>query len=167
MRAIERWASLLNRWRPSGGILAFWVCLRIDCVFVADRSQVGRWSRLKRRPRHADSLTKPDPQGDSVNRRSHPRFQTRFDVLCSAGEREGSGTLVNISRSGARLDTSSHMPEPGTKVRLYVFIQPVCPFELSGEVVRCDGTTFAIRYSNLDAEVGRLVDDVAALVMEP
>ena len=102
-----------------------------------------------------------------MNRRTHPRFQTRFDVLCSAGEREGAGTLVNISRSGARLDTSSHMPELGTKVRLYVFIQPVCPFELSGEVVRCDGTTFAIRYSNLDAEVGRLVDDVAALVIEP
>jgi len=75
--------------------------------------------------------------------------------------------LVNISRSGARLDTSSHMPELGTKVRLYVFIQPVSPFELSGEVVRCDGTSFAIRYSNLDAEVGRLVDDVAALVIEP
>ena len=102
-----------------------------------------------------------------MNRRSHPRFQTRFDVLCSTGASEGSGTLVNISRSGARLDTSSNMPELGTKVRLYVFIQPVCPFELSGEVVRCDGTTFAIRYDNLDPEVGRLVDDVAALVMDP
>ncbi len=102
-----------------------------------------------------------------MNRRTHPRFQTRFDVLCSAGGTEGSGTLVNISRSGARLDTSSHMPELGTKVRLYVFIQPVCPFELAGEVVRCDGTTFAIRYSNLDADVGRLVDDVAALVTGP
>lgn len=71
---------------------------------------------------------------------------------------------MNISRSGALLDTSNEMPEPGTKVRLYIFIQPVCPFELSGEVVRVDGTRFSIRYSNLDAEVGRLVDDVAALV---
>ena len=49
-------------------------------------------------------------------------------------------------------------------MRLYVFIQPVSPFELSGEVVRHEGTTFAIRYSNLDPEIGRLVDDVAALV---
>jgi len=102
-----------------------------------------------------------------VNRRTHPRFQAKFDVLCSAGEHEGSGMLVNISRSGACLDSSSTMPELGTKVRLYVFIQPVCPFELSGEVVRCDGTSFAIRYSNLDPEIGRLVDDVAALVMGP
>ena len=104
---------------------------------------------------------------DAVNRRNHPRFQTRFDVLCSAGEREGAGTLVNISRSGARMDAVTHLPELGTKVRLYVFIQPVCPFELSGEVVRCEGTTFAIRYGNLDPEVGRLVDDVAALVSLP
>jgi len=102
-----------------------------------------------------------------VNRRSHPRFATRFDVLCSTGEREGSGTLVDISRSGARLDTTGHLPELGTKVRLYVFIQPVCPFELAGEVVRIEGASFAIRYSNLDPEIGRLVDDVAAVVMRP
>ena len=99
-----------------------------------------------------------------MDRRNHPRFRTKFDVLCSAGETEGAGTLVNISRSGARLDAASHAPEVGTKVRLYIFIQPVCPFELAGEVIRVEGTTFAIRYSNLDPEVGRLVDDVAALV---
>jgi hypothetical protein len=77
---------------------------------------------------------------------------------------EGAGTLVNISRSGARLDAATHCPEVGTKVRLYVFVQPVCPFELAGEVVRTDDGSFAIRYGNLDPEVGRLVDDVAALV---
>ncbi len=99
-----------------------------------------------------------------MERRNHPRFRTRFDVLCSTGEQEGAGTLVNLSRSGARLDGASVLPAIGTKVRLYIFIQPVSPFELSGEVVRQDGSTFAIRYSNLDTEIGRLVDDVAALV---
>ncbi len=102
-----------------------------------------------------------------MERRSHPRFRTKFDVLCSDGEREGSGTLVNISRSGALLDSVSILPELGSKIRLYIFIQPVHPFELSGEVVRCDDARVAIRYSNLDAEVGRLVDDVAALVIGP
>jgi len=102
-----------------------------------------------------------------VERRNHPRFRTRFDVLCSTGEQEGAGTLVNISRSGARLDSTSMLPEIGTKVRLYVFIQPVCPFEIAGEVVRHEGSTFAIRYGNLDPEIGRLVDDVAALVAGP
>ena len=99
-----------------------------------------------------------------MDRRNHPRFRTKFDVLCSTGETEGAGTLMNISRSGARLESSNTLPELGTKVRLYVFIQPVCPFEISGEVVRSEGTTFAISYNNLDPEIGRLVDDVAAVV---
>ena len=99
-----------------------------------------------------------------MERRKNPRYRATFDALCSAGETEGAGVLVNISRSGALLENASHAPEIGTKVRLYVFIQPVCPFELAGEVVRADGDTFAIRYSNLDPEIGRLVDDVAALV---
>jgi hypothetical protein len=102
-----------------------------------------------------------------VDRRQHPRFKTQFDALCSTGEREGAGSLINISRSGACLGSVSELPELGSKVRLYVFIQPVSPFELSGEVVRHEGSTFAISYSNLDPEVGRLVDNVAALVMGP
>jgi hypothetical protein len=52
-------------------------------------------------------------------------------------------------------------------VRLYVFIQPIAPFELSGEVVRCEGNSLAIRCNPLDPEIGRLVDDVAALVTGP
>jgi hypothetical protein len=99
-----------------------------------------------------------------VDRRNHPRFRTQFDTLCSTGEREGAGMLVNISRSGARLDSASELPEIGSKIRLYVFIQPVCPFELSGTVVRYEGSGFAIQYNNLDPEIGRLVDDVAAVV---
>jgi hypothetical protein len=102
-----------------------------------------------------------------LNRRRNPRFRARFDALCSAGEREGAGILADISRSGARLDGVSFSPEPGTKVRLYIFIQPVSPFELVGEVVRGDGKTFAIRYTELDPAIGRLVDDVAALVAMP
>jgi len=102
-----------------------------------------------------------------VNRRRNPRFRTRFDALCSAGEREGAGTLADISRSGARLEGASYCPEPGTKVRLYVFVQPVSPFELSGEVVRSDDSTFAIRFTELSPGIGRLVDDVAALVSMP
>ena len=75
--------------------------------------------------------------------------------------------LADISRSGARLEGASYCPEPGTKVRLYVFIQPVSPFELAGEVVRSEAASFAIRFTELDPDVGRLVDDVAALVSMP
>lgn len=99
-----------------------------------------------------------------MNRRRNPRFRARFDALCSSGEREGAGVLADISRSGARLEGASHCPEPGTKVRLYVFVQPVAPFELVGEVVRSEPGRFAIRFTEVDAALGRLVDDVAALV---
>lgn len=99
-----------------------------------------------------------------MDRRNHPRFRTKFDVLCSTGETEGAGILTNLSRSGAVVESANTLPEIGTKVRLYVFIQPVCPFELAGEVVRAEGQSFAIRYNNLDPEIGRLVDDVAAVV---
>jgi hypothetical protein len=102
-----------------------------------------------------------------VNRRRNPRFRTRFDALCSAGQREGAGTLADISRSGALLEGASFCPEPGTKIRLYVFVQPVSPFELVGEVVRSEDKRFAIRFTELDPAVGRLVEDVAAVVSMP
>lgn len=99
-----------------------------------------------------------------MNRRRNPRYTAKFDVLVSMGGVEGAATLTQLSRSGALLEGASHCPEVGEKVRVYVFIQPVCPFELSGEVTRADESSFAIAYSHLDPEIGRLVDDVAALV---
>ena len=77
---------------------------------------------------------------------------------------EGAGVLTDISYSGARLESSSLTPELGTKVRLYVFVQPVSPFELVGEVVRTSPGGFAIAYQIESPDVRRLVDDVAALV---
>lgn len=102
-----------------------------------------------------------------MNRRRDPRFRTRFDALCSVGEREGAGTLSDLACSGARLSGALICPEPGTKVRLYVFIQPVSPFELVGEVVRSDDQSFSIRFTELDPAIGRLVEDVAAVVSMP
>ena len=102
-----------------------------------------------------------------MNRRTHPRFRTKFDVLCSDGEREGAGVIADISRAGVRLEGVSPLPEIGAKVRLYIFIQPVCPFEISGEVVRhMSNDGFAIACDHLDREIGRLVDDIAAVVAD-
>jgi hypothetical protein len=99
-----------------------------------------------------------------MDRRQHPRFRARFDALASAGRSEGAGILTDISYSGARLEESTLQPELGTKVRLYVFVRPVSPFELVGEVVRTSSAGFAIAYQIESPEVRRLVDDVAALV---
>jgi len=99
-----------------------------------------------------------------MDRRRSPRFRARFDVLLSTGRQEGAGLLSEISYSGARLDETSFRPEPGTRVALYVFVQPVAPFELRGVVVRHTETGFAVDYDLFDAEIRRLVDDVAALI---
>jgi len=96
-----------------------------------------------------------------------PRIRTRFEALYSMGRREGAGVLADISYSGAHIEDSSLVPELGTEVRIYVFVQPVSPFTLSGRVVRTTDRGFAIAYKALDDEVRRLVDDASAVVNDP
>jgi hypothetical protein len=102
-----------------------------------------------------------------MDQRKNVRFKTRFDALYSTGPSEGAGVLADLSYSGARLDEVSHQPAIGTRVRLYVFIQPISPFELVGHVVRHTEKGFAIRYDVEETGVRRLVDDVAAIVAAP
>ena len=99
-----------------------------------------------------------------MDRRRSLRFRARFDTLISANAEEGAGVLAEISYSGARLDDASTQPPVGTKVTLYVFIQPVAPFELHGHVARITESGFAVMYELFDPEIRRLVDDVSAIV---
>lgn len=99
-----------------------------------------------------------------MDKRKDPRFRTRFDALYSLGRDEGAGVLVDLSYTGARLEEVSIWPPLDTKVRLYVFVQPVSPFELVGHVVRLTESGFAIEYEVEDPDVRRLVDDVSAIV---
>ena len=93
------------------------------------------------------------------------RVQVAFDALISDGRREGAGALVDFSLSGALIQEASLLPEIGTTVRVYVFVQPVAPFELSGEVVRHSGTKgFALAFKDLTPELRQLVDDAATIV---
>ena len=102
-----------------------------------------------------------------MDKRKQPRFQTRFDALYSTGPEEGAGVLVNISYAGARMEGTTLKPKVGTVVRLYVFVQPVSPFQIEGRVARVDARSFAIEYDIDDPEMRRLVDDVASLVTVP
>lgn len=95
------------------------------------------------------------------------RVPTRFETLYSTGRFEGAGVLADVSYSGARVAGASDLPPLGSEIRLYVFLQPVSPFELTGRVVRHSGDGFAIEYKNLDPELRRLVDDAAAIVAQP
>jgi hypothetical protein len=99
-----------------------------------------------------------------MEQRRSPRFRTRFDALIAAGPQQGAGELAEISYAGARLDDASTRPPVGARVTLYVFVAPVSPFELTGQVARHTETGFAVSYDLFDPEIRRLVDDVAALV---
>ena len=70
------------------------------------------------------------------NKRGEGRVRTQFETLYSAGRAEGAGILADISYSGALIAEASLRPDIGDKLRLYVFVQPVSPFELIGNVVR-------------------------------
>ncbi len=99
-----------------------------------------------------------------MERRKNPRFKARFDALYSSGAREGAGVLAEISYSGVRLEETSIRPDLGTRVVLYVFVRPVQPFELAGQVVRHTERGFVLAIEPPSVEVRRLVDDVAAVV---
>ena len=96
--------------------------------------------------------------------RKDTRFKTRFDALFASGQVEGAGVLTDLSYSGARVEEASMCPPTGTRVRLYVFIQPISPFELVGHVVRSSESEFAIAYEVSDPELRALVDDITAIV---
>ena len=101
------------------------------------------------------------------NRRGEGRFTTRFDSLISSDRTAGSGVLADISCTGALIEESTLKPELGKTIRLYVFVQPVAPFEVAGTVIRHTESGFAIGYEDLSDEVRWLVNDVAAMVAKP
>ncbi len=104
---------------------------------------------------------------EGIDRRKQGRVKTRFESLYSAGRAEGTGMLADISYSGAQFVGVSLKPEIGKSLRIYVFVQPVAPFEIVGTVVRHTEDGFAIEYSAIDDELRRFVDDAAALVNVP
>ncbi len=99
--------------------------------------------------------------------RRSPRFRTRFDALISAESAQGAGVLAEIAYSGARLETASIVPPLGSRVTLYIFVEPVAPFTLDGYVVRTTDDGFAITYELFDSEIRDMVDDVSSLVADP
>jgi hypothetical protein len=104
----------------------------------------------------------------SRNRRRGDRVATALSAHYSAGPEDGIGVLSNISYSGALIEGSSVQPTVGSKVRIYVFTEPVdpiapaSPYELVGRVVRHSSSGFAIEYEDADPEVRQLVDEASS-----
>ncbi len=104
----------------------------------------------------------------SLNERRHDRFTTALNAHYSSAPENGIGVLANISYSGALIEDSSVQPSVGSRVRVYVFVEPVdpiapaSPYEFVGRVVRHSSSGFAIEYEDDDPEVRQLVDKAAA-----
>jgi len=102
-----------------------------------------------------------------VERRRAIRFPTTLNAHYSSGPEEGIGVLANISYSGALIEDTSVQPAVGTRVRVYVFVEPedpiapASPYELVGRVIRHSSSGFAIEYEDPDPEVRELVDEAA------
>lgn len=122
------------------------------------------FTRSQGLPMRVRSL-QPAREIEMEEQRRNQRVRVAFDALYSNGNREGAGQLIDFSYSGALVSDASLIPDVGTTVRVYVFVQPVAPFELSGEVIRhSDNQGFALEFKELSPELRMLVDDAAAIV---
>jgi hypothetical protein len=79
-------------------------------------------------------------------------------VNFASAEMEGSGTILNISASGAAIDDATLALPVGAKVELF-FLQPETGRKLRAvaEVVRESETGFAVRFLRLERELEKLV----------
>ncbi len=110
-----------------------------------------------------EALNRVDSMQEKSGRRRDARIRTQFETLSASG----TAVLTDISYSGALLGETSVRPDVGSQITLYVFLQPIDPIELSGEVVRHTENGFAIEYKDVSKAVRRLVDDAAAIVRTP
>ena len=89
-----------------------------------------------------------------------PLFYWLGGMIAYSSERiEGSGTLVDISLSGARLEDTEVQPKIGSAVRadVYAYASANDPVRLVGEVVRHTPRGFALQFTSVDEAVRRLV----------
>ena len=110
-----------------------------------------------------EALNRVDSMQEKSGRRRDARIRTQFETLSASG----TAVLTDISYSGALLGETSVLPDVGSEITIYVFLQPVDPIELTGTIVRHNENGFAIEYKDVSKAVRRLVDDAAAIVRTP
>jgi hypothetical protein len=88
------------------------------------------------------------------------RVKIHFEILYSSALIEGTGILVDISLSGARIEEVDRKPKIGSHVRVLMF-QGDSPLTMEGEVVRSTAKGFAIAFAEIEDDVRRLVSAAA------
>ncbi len=98
---------------------------------------------------------------ETLERRFAPRKQAHFSVLCRSGIQNFAGKLVNISESGALLESEGNCPAVGSIVTIE-FNSPELDkhIKLKGKVVRHTGSGFAIEFLGVTKELLELVGDL-------
>jgi hypothetical protein len=82
------------------------------------------------------------------------RLPVNFSTLIWIGHEEGSGTLVEISRTGARIEVErGPAPSVGSYVRLSVSGSREAPVELAAVVVRHTDRGFAVTFGGVTVEL--------------
>ena len=95
-----------------------------------------------------------------VERRGAPRKKVRFSVLCRTGLKQSEATLVDISLTGALLE-STILPPPGMIVTIKLAqLEQEEPIALTGRSVRYTSRGFAIEFLSLTEELRKLIDDL-------
>ena len=89
------------------------------------------------------------------------RYELTGPVEFRCDDQVGTGTVWNVSASGALVERASIVVESGTPLRMRLSYYPGSfEIELPSEVVRTTPTGFAVRFSHLDAPSRRLLSRV-------
>jgi hypothetical protein len=91
-----------------------------------------------------------------------PRKKVSLAVLCRSGDQRGAGQMVNVSLSGALLESTSIRPDYGAAVKI-LFATPGTgrSTELSGTVARHTESGFAIQFLTANDGLRELVGETA------
>lgn len=93
---------------------------------------------------------------EGLRDRRNARLPASFSVVFSAGRDEGWGTIVEISRTGARLELDQmRAPAVGARVLLHVSGLGDLPVEVAAVSVRHTERGFAVKFD--DSSVGLLL----------
>ncbi len=104
-------------------------------------------------------MDKP-PQANRINDRVRRRAQVYF----SSARSEGAGYIVDLSLSGAQIETSARRIERGDKMLLTFNVGPEASLiDIRAEVVRQTDDGFALQFKDLDPDVEAVLR--AALAM--
>ena len=91
--------------------------------------------------------------------RAQPRKSVNFRVLTASGEDQGEGTLIDISLSGALIESRTVRPRLGAPVKIVISTdRGSASVEIVGTVARHAQDGFAIEFAKTTRLIRRLVE---------